>query len=350
VPACETIPLETLNRLLELAKEGAVIIFEGAIPSDVPGLYEVERRKASLAEIKNSMLSLKGNVRITEQLFETLSEKGVNPEEMKSKGLEFIRKKSDNDIVYFVTNLSNKFGEDWVKLRNNKKYIEIFDPVSGNRGKAEKRDQEDASEIYLQLEPGQSCIITCTDNHLSSRKWSYLAPIESRKFEIKGDWKLTPKEGAPEIPSQFDVKQFESWTAYGGSYKTFSGKAVYSTSFEVAGENQSPAGYMLDLGNVRETARVKINGKDIGLIWCLPNRVIIPKGIIKKKNNIEIEVTNLSINRVIDLDKKGVNWKNFYDINFVNIKYQLFDASNYEPEDSGLLSPVYLIPLNLKDL
>ena len=129
--------------------------------------------------------------------------------------------------------------------------------------------------------------------------------------------------------------------------KQFSGKAVYSTAFEVTKENLSPTGYILDLGNVRETARVKINGKDIGLIWCLPNRLIIPKDIIKQKNTIEIEVTNLSINRVIDLDRKGFNWKNFYDINFVNIKYQPYDASNYKPEDSGLLSPVFLIPLNL---
>ena len=220
VPACEIIPLETLTRLLELAKNGALIIFENAIPYDVPGLFEVEKRKASLAEIKNIMLSLKGNVSVTSQLFETLSEKGIDPEEMKSKGLEFIRKKSDNNIVYFVTNLSNTFSEDWIKLGSNKKNIEIYDPVRGERGKAAKRDQEGASEIYLQLEPGQSCILTCSDKYLSNRKWKYLTPVESKKFEIKGDWKLTPEEGAPEIPSPVSVKEFGSWTAYGGDYET----------------------------------------------------------------------------------------------------------------------------------
>ena len=152
------------------------------------------------------------------------------------------------------------------------------------------------------------------------------------------------------MPPPVNMKELGSWTAYGRGYEKFSGKAVYSTSFDMIKENLSPSGYILDLGNVRETARVKINGKDLGLIWCLPNRLIIPKGIIKQKNNIEIEVTNLSINRVIDLDKRGVKWKNFYDPSFISIRYQPYDASNYKPEDSGLLSPVYLMPLVQKEL
>jgi hypothetical protein len=62
-------------------------------------------------------------------------------------------------------------------------------------------------------------------------------------------------------------------------------------------------------------------------------------------NELEIEVTNTSANRIRDLDRRGVKWKNFYDINFVNIDYKPFDASNWPLADSGLVGPVLLRPV-----
>jgi hypothetical protein len=95
---------------------------------------------------------------------------------------------------------------------------------------------------------------------------------------------------------------------------------------------------------VREFATVKLNGISLGTAWCLPFKLPINQNILKKENNIlEIEVTNLSANRIRYLDKKGVYWKKFYDINFVDIGYRPFDASNWEPVLSGLLGDVKLV-------
>jgi hypothetical protein len=57
-----------------------------------------------------------------------------------------------------------------------------------------------------------------------------------------------------------------------------------------------------------------------------------------------IEVTNLSANRIRDLDRKGTGWKKFYDINIVSHLYEPFDASGWPLKPSGLLGPVKLIP------
>jgi len=57
------------------------------------------------------------------------------------------------------------------------------------------------------------------------------------------------------------------------------------------------------------------------------------------------EVTNLAANRIRDLDRRGVPWKNFHEINFVNIDYKPFDASEWLLAPSGLLGPVRLVPL-----
>ena len=61
------------------------------------------------------------------------------------------------------------------------------------------------------------------------------------------------------------------------------------------------------------------------------------------KNVLEIEVTNLAANRIADLDRRKVPWKQFHEINFVNIDYKLFDASAWPALDSGLLGPVRLL-------
>ena len=63
------------------------------------------------------------------------------------------------------------------------------------------------------------------------------------------------------------------------------------------------------------------------------------------RNVLEVEVTNLAANRIADLDRRHVNWKSFYEINFVNHGYQPFDASAWPLRDSGLLGPVTLGPL-----
>jgi hypothetical protein len=50
-----------------------------------------------------------------------------------------------------------------------------------------------------------------------------------------------------------------------------------------------------------------------------------------------------TIGYIRDLDRRGVRWRNFHDLNFVNINYQPFNASKWPIQDSGLLGPVRLL-------
>ena len=73
----------------------------------------------------------------------------------------------------------------------------------------------------------------------------------------------------------------------------------------------------------------------------------VETGSLRKSGNIlEVEVTNLSANRIRELDRRGVQWRNFKDINFVGIDYKPFDASKWPVRVSGLLGPVTLEPLS----
>ena len=56
----------------------------------------------------------------------------------------------------------------------------------------------------------------------------------------------------------------------------------------------------ISLGDVSNLARVKLNGKDLGSVWCWPWRVAVPEGVWKDGENLlEIEVANLWANRLI---------------------------------------------------
>jgi len=349
VPSIQHIPIGTLKRLNDLAEKGATIIFEKNIPTDVPGMFDYEKKRVVAETIKADMLSRSSKIRVSINIPETLSEKDIYAEEMAKKGLEFIRKHSGDSTIYFITNLSDQFSEDWIQLATKAKTVTIYDPGIEKRGNAAIKAKEKGTEIYLQLLPGQSCILTCMNEKTDTKEWIYQQAEPENSIAIQGNWLLTPTQGAPELPAPVTADHLGTWTTLGEKYQTYSGKVVYSNTFDVPAKLLSGNGFLLDLGVVRETARVRINGIDLGLVWCLPNQIVVPGGIIHKKNTIEIEVTNLTFNRIIALDKQNANWKNFNEINFVNIRYQPYDASNEKPLDSGLMTYPSLIPLKTKN-
>ena len=56
---------------------------------------------------------------------------------------------------------------------------------------------------------------------------------------------------------------------------------------------------MLDLGEVRETARVWVNGKEMGVAWKRPFGVDVTAAAVAGKNSLKVQVTNLWPNRII---------------------------------------------------
>ena len=99
--------------------------------------------------------------------------------------------------------------------------------------------------------------------------------------------------------------------------------------------------FFLDLGDVRQSARVRLNGKDYGTLITPPFRVAVDN-LKPTGNTLEVEVTSVAANRVRDLDRRGVNWKYFKDINLVNENYRPFNAADWPLTDCGLLGPVTL--------
>ncbi len=92
---------------------------------------------------------------------------------------------------------------------------------------------------------------------------------------------------------------------------------------------------------------MRLNGQNVATLWSAPFSVEIGKFLQPGENLLEVEVTNVAANRIRDLDIRHVNWKSFYEINFVNRDYHSFDASTWPIRESGLIGPVVLTPIEV---
>jgi hypothetical protein len=214
----------------------------------------------------------------------------------------------------------------------------LMDPMTGAAGLAAM----EKGRVRLQLEPGASIVVRTftAAPPAGAAPWHYLEQA-SDPFTLQGTWRVRFVEGGPELPPPFETSMLDSWTLRRGDAVRFGGSAVYTLAFDDPGV---AAEYLLDLGSVRESAAVVFNGRPAGTALMAPFRVRL-NGLKPKGNVLEVTVTNLAANRIRDLDRRGVAWRIFEDINFVNIGYRPFDASGWPVRPSGLLGPVHLIPL-----
>jgi len=169
----------------------------------------------------------------------------------------------------------------------------------------------------------------------------YVAP--GAGAPIAGPWQVEFLAGGPELPATATLDSSASWTTLADPRaQAFSGTVRYRVAFDAP--KAKAEDWLLDLGDVREAARVRLNGRDMGIAWSLPFQLRL--GALKPVGNVlEIDVTNLPANRIRDLDRRKVEWKIMGDINLASLRYRALDASGWDVEPSGLNSPVKLVPL-----
>jgi hypothetical protein len=94
--------------------------------------------------------------------------------------------------------------------------------------------------------------------------------------------------------------------------RCFSGTATYTSEFTVAaGSLAKDRRLFLDLGRVEVIAAVKLNGRDLGVLWKPPFRVDITEAAHEGTNQLEVQVTDLWPNRLIGDEQLPV--ENSYD-------------------------------------
>ncbi|MCW3093951.1 MAG: glycoside hydrolase family 2 protein [Ferruginibacter sp.] len=357
------IPLETMKQLVALATNGATIIFYRHLPGDVPGMFQLAQRKSEFNSIITSLSFSEGKVKKAavgkgyfltgDNLADLLEAVKITRETLVDRGLQYNRRTYNGGHYYFISNPGQQPVTAWVPLQTNEQFANLFDPMVLSGGLATTRINHGIVEARLQLQPGESCILQTSSKPLTGKLYPYYK-IRGTREEINGNWSIQFLTGGPVIPVVNEKIGLRSWTDLPGeAVKKFSGTARYSISF--ARPNNKAAAYLLDLGNVQETAEVWLNGKKLQTLIGPTFNLIIDEALLKQQNMLQVVVTNGMPNRIADLEKNGVKWKKFYNTNFparlaLNRGADgLFTAIKWEPKASGLIGPVTITPVVFGD-
>ncbi len=336
LPSCETMTPNLLNKIELLVKAGAVII--GNPPRKSPSLSDYpncDEQVASKAKqlwgeldapaIVSKRLIGKGkiywgavfsqvkfpelypNYDLTASI---LLEMGLI-EDFKSTGpIRYTHQLNQTGDVYFVSNKTNSKTNNVCKFRVDKGQPQLWNPMTGEARRLPKYDIKKGKIIIpLQFEPYESYFIVferTSKNSSANSKADENFAVSETLFELKNPWKLAfdPKWGGPES-IVFDTLQ--DWTTrHEDGIKYYSGIATYINNFTLSEKlfHNKLNDIYLDLGEVNNLARVRINGKDLGVLWSAPFRLKIMDALVSGENRIEIDIANLWPNRLIGDEQK----------------------------------------------
>jgi hypothetical protein len=337
IPRMKRMDPVTLAKLGSLAAGGARVVFAD-FPVGVPGLGRLEERRFAMA---NALQDTAASADVAADIPDALALSGLRGEQASAAGINLIRRSRADGWDYFLVNASARAFDGWLGLAKPVRHALLMDPLDGAVDAAVVR----RGAVYLQLEPGESIIVrTLTRAPRGIPSHRYIAR-EGDGAPIPGPWQITFLAGGPDLPAPARLETSSSWTTLSDPRaQAFSGTARYRVAFDAPATRADE--WELDLGDVRETARVRLNGVDHPVAWSLPFRVRIG-ALLPKGNVLEIDVTNLPANRVRDLDVRKVDWKIMGDMNLASLRYKALDASRWEVEPSGLNGPVRLVPLTI---
>ena len=288
-----------------------------------------------------------------------LRELGIQPAVQLPKAVSWIHRRSQDTDIFFLANSSNQTVRAIAGFRATGRKPEFFDAESGAVTDAAGWTVDgDYVRVPLKLEPEKSVFIVFrhlaqppSDPYVSgagpdgepldfdgsvaprfpaSRDGTHTLRRASGKIStvevvgvpqpvnLTGPWEVRfqEKRGAPEKAS-FD--KLASWTENENpGIRYFSGTAKYSIRFDLSHDpTAKDVRAWLDLGEVGVMAEVRVNGVDRGVVWQRPFIVEVGKDLRSGANTIEINVTNLWINRLIgdeqhppdsDYHEKNMDW------------------------------------------
>lgn len=206
----------------------------------------------------------------------------------------------DMDIYFISNQLDQKRDLDF-SFRTFGGLVQCYDPVLDSifvlkQTKAEMK----RTEINLRLAPFQSCFVLF-EKASSGKESIGINLIKTRPVMVLNTpWQVQfdPDFGGPDEPVTFD--KLSDWSKHRNKQvKYYSGTAIYTQSFNWVDTLLKGAPVWLNLGDIANTAEVKINGKSCGICWTPPYRIRIDACLQEGVNQLEIAVTNTWANRLI---------------------------------------------------
>jgi hypothetical protein len=222
----------------------------------------------------------------------------VNP----AAKLDWIHRRDGDCEIYFVSNQSRVTTTANVAFRTGGQQPELWDAVTGEiRDLPDWRVEDGRTVVPLALAPRESYFVVFRKKAAAGdSKDAKNFPALKQVAEIAGPWQVSfdPKWGGPE---SIEFEKLEDWTRRPEEgIRFYSGTATYRRTFDLPETSRGGnSRIFLDLGKVSNVAQVRLNGKDLGVVWTAPWRVEITGAVKPIGNRLEIDVVNLWPNRLI---------------------------------------------------
>lgn len=346
LPKLETMRPECLRKILQLVKDGAIVL--GPAPKRSPSLQNQplanQQVKSMAAELWGKVDGVnlksrkfgKGMIIDGMNLKEAFALIGCQPDCQlpEDNTIHFGHRTLDNGEIYFVSNQTavTKIIDPAFRVRGMQP--ELWDATSGNiRSLPAFAQKVDATIVPIKLEPFESAFVvfrkpgTPTANSLIDNY-----PASTILTEINTPWQVS-FESKFKTPTPIVMNRLQDLTTFtNDSLKYFSGTATYTTNFRLdkLPENKK---IIVSLGGVNVMAKVSINGQYVGGIWTSPYKLDITKFVKKGNNPIKISVVNTWVNRLVgDLNLPEAQRQTYSNLNPYNAQSAL--------QSSGLTGPV----------
>jgi len=246
-----------------------------------------------------------------------------------TKGIRLMHRVSDNSDMYFINNETFETKDIWVCVREGAYIVNLTDgTIVENKEKI----------VKLSLQSGEMVVIMFTDAQVETEEKTngICKKIISDGYTIRKTKQFVIGENKSySVDIEDDEKQavLGNWKDYAG--ENFSGSCVYKTEFTV---NEIPARLELDLGTVKYSCEVFVNGKSCGVKIMHPYRFDITSFANIGKNELEIRVSNTAANEFYytkEFEKFEV-WQ-------LTPYHEVAQSFHIESLESGLYGPVKLI-------
>ncbi len=271
--------------------------------------------------------------------------------------IRYGHRQTKNKDIYFVANRTESFQTTECTFRAMGE-PELWIGTTGETRKiVNYRTEKGNTIIPLEFFPYESFFVSFSNKRSSkssNNDNSSNFPVLNEAQTLGGAWDVSfdPKWGGPK---NIKFNNLIDWTKHEmRGIKYYSGIAKYTKEFIFNESKMENEVVFLDLGVVNDIARVILNGKELGVVWCAPWRINISDAIEEGKNTIEIEVANRWVNRLLgdrqepDANVRTVKFENglLEGKEYTTGRYTFtLDAAmgsfNFtEPLSSGLIGPV----------
>jgi hypothetical protein len=327
LPDSKFMPVEVIQKIKALVEAGATVV--GQKPERDPGLHNfpqcdsvVKKAAAFLWGNRISNLSAdkkvgKGHMITGMNLRDLLLSDNLPPdfEAIETDSLtfiDFIHRTTPEAEIYFLANRNDRTEHIRGIFRVRDSEPELWNPMTGEKQKLTGVEKlQGRITVPIEFQSYESMFIVFPkiargNSQKSIKSFSNLKPF----YELTGSWIiqftkewLYPLSGLnpDQANGMFTFSSLEDWSQRPEeAVHHYSGTATYKKIFSFDGSAipQNTKTY-LDLGSVRETARVWLNGEDLGVLWFSPFRTEVSGRLKSGANILEIEVVNLWPNRLI---------------------------------------------------